>query len=155
TLDPARGPWGAIRDGALAVERGRIAWLGARTALPGSPSTLACEVREMNGGWMTPGLIDCHTHLVFAGDRADGWERRLGGASYEQIARDGGGILSTVRATRAASEEGLVRSALPRAARLAAEGVTTLEVKSGYGLELDSELRMLRAARALGQHLPI
>jgi imidazolonepropionase len=155
TLDPTRGAWGAVRDGALGVTGGRIAWVGSRTELPGRPGALAREVREMSGGWMTPGLIDCHTHLVFAGNRADEWERRLAGASYEEIARAGGGILSTVRRTRAASEAELARAAEARAARLAAEGVTTIEIKSGYGLELDTELRMLRVARSVGRSVPV
>lgn len=149
TMDPARGAWGALRDGALAVEAGRIAWLGPAAELPGGVERLARDVREMGGGWMTPGLIDCHTHLVFAGDRSDEWERRLAGATYEQIAREGGGIHATVRATRAASLEELRSGAESRAARLAAEGVTTIEVKSGYGLETAAELRMLTAARAI------
>ena len=114
TLDPVRGPWGAVRDGAVGVTSGRVVWVGSRAELPGRPAGLAREVREMGGGWMTPGLIDCHTHLVFAGDRAAEWERRLGGVSYEQIAREGGGILETVRRTRAASEAELRWSAEAR-----------------------------------------
>jgi imidazolonepropionase len=155
TLDPTRGPWGAVRDGALGVAGGRIAWIGPRKELPGRPAALARDVREMAGGWMTPGLIDCHTHMVFAGDRAVEWERRLAGATYEQIAREGGGILETVRRTRAASAEQLSRGGERRAARLAAEGVTTVEVKSGYGLELETELRMLAAARAIARTVPV
>jgi imidazolonepropionase len=137
---------GIIEDGAIAVTDGRIAWLGRRADLPGA----ARETTRCGGAWILPGLVDCHTHLVFAGDRAREFELRLDGASYEAIAKAGGGILSTVRATRAASEEALVEAALPRLDLLLAEGVTTIEVKSGYGLDLETEARMLRAARRLG-----
>lgn len=136
---------GIIEDGAIAAKDGRIAWLGKRADLPGA----ARETTRCDGAWITPGLIDCHTHLVFAGDRAREFELRLQGASYEEIAKAGGGILSTVRATRAASEEELAQAALPRLDQMLAEGVTTVEVKSGYGLDLATEARMLRAARRL------
>jgi len=138
---------GVVRDGAVAARDGRIAWVGPRAALPahGAPET------DLGGAWVLPGLVDCHTHLVFGGNRAEEFERRLSGVSYETIAREGGGILSTVRATRAASEEDLVEAALPRLDGLLAEGVTTVEIKSGYGLEFGAERRMLRAARALGR----
>ena len=136
---------GVIEDGAIAAKDGRIAWVGRRAELPGS----GAETIRCGGAWILPGLIDCHTHLVFAGDRAREFELRLQGASYEEIAKAGGGILSTVRATRVASEEALVAAALPRLDQMLAEGVTTLEVKSGYGLDLDTEARMLRAARRL------
>jgi imidazolonepropionase len=136
---------GTIADGALAARDGRIAWLGPRAELPGP----ARETTDCGGALLLPGLIDCHTHLVFAGDRASEFEQRLAGASYEEIARAGGGILSTVRATRAASEEALVAAARPRLEGLLAEGVTTVEIKSGYGLEAETELRQLRAARRL------
>lgn len=149
TMAPGEAPYGTIRDGALAVRDGRIAWLGPRTELPGTPGELAREVRSAGGGWMTPGLVDCHSHLVFAGDRSDEFERRLEGASYREIAASGGGILATVRATRAASEGVLVDTASRRLQRLVDEGVTTVEIKSGYGLETATELRMLRAARRL------
>jgi imidazolonepropionase len=139
---------GAIRDGALAVSDGRIAWVGARKDLP--PALRADEELDGRGGWLTPGLIDCHTHLVYAGNRAREFERRLAGASYEDIAREGGGIQATVRATRAASEEQLLHESEPRLKRLLDEGVTTVEIKSGYGLDTADELKLLRAARRLG-----
>jgi imidazolonepropionase len=150
TLDPAIGSadgCGSIRDGALAVRDGRIAWLGSRRDLP-SGGRAATE-HDGRGAWLTPGLIDCHTHLVHAGDRADEFEMRLAGASYEDIARAGGGIASTVRATRAATEDELVAQSAVRLRRLIAEGVTTVEIKSGYGLDTANELKMLRAARRL------
>jgi imidazolonepropionase len=137
---------GVIEDGAVAAKDGRIAWVGRRADLPGT----AAQTTRCDGAWILPGLVDCHTHLVFAGDRAREFEMRLDGASYEAIAKAGGGILSTVRATRDAAEDALVAAALPRLDALLAEGVTTIEVKSGYGLELETEARMLRAARRLG-----
>jgi imidazolonepropionase len=149
------GPYGAIEDGALAVAEGRIAWLGRRADLPEAPDALARVVHDGAGRWMTPGLVDCHTHIVYGGDRAREFELRLGGASYEELARAGGGILSTVAATRAASQAELEARASRRLDRLAAEGVTTVEIKSGYGLHADAEAKMLRAARALGDSLPL
>lgn len=149
TLRKDAQAYGAVRDAAIGLEAGRIAWIGPRADLPGPPRALAREVRELDGAWVTPGLIDAHTHLVFGGDRAGEWEARLNGASYEDIARGGGGILSTVRATRAASEDALVASAQRRLHALMRQGVTTVEVKSGYGLDRDSELKMLRAAGRL------
>jgi len=146
---------GAVRDGALAVEGGRIAWVGPTADLPGAPDTLAREVVRLDGRWITPGLVDCHTHLVFGGDRSAEWEQRLNGVSYEAIAKAGGGILSTVRATRAASEDQLVDAATPRLRALAAQGVTTVEIKSGYGLDLDSELKSLRAAARVGERCAV
>lgn len=143
-------PYGAIRDGAIAARDGRIAWVGARADLPGAPEALARNVRSAGGGWVTPGLVDCHTHLVFGGDRAREFELRLEGATYEEIARAGGGIVSTVAATRAASVDDLVATAAPRIAALKAGGVTTVEIKSGYGLDLRTELKQLDAARRLG-----
>ena len=142
---------GILEDGAVAAKDGRIAWVGSRAALPGP----AAGTTDCAGAWILPGLIDCHTHLVFGGDRAAEFERRLAGASYEEIARAGGGILSTVRATRAADEEALLAAATPRLAALMAEGVTTVEIKSGYGLEEATELRQLRVARRLGQAHPV
>ncbi|MBX7248174.1 MAG: imidazolonepropionase [Caulobacteraceae bacterium] len=143
-------PYGAVRDAAVAIQDGRIAWIGPRSALSADFEDLTREVRSLQGAWITPGLVDCHTHLVFGGNRAVEWERRLNGATYEEIARAGGGILSSVRATRAASEDDLVESGLRRLRALTAQGVTTVEVKSGYGLETESELRSLRAATRLG-----
>ena len=141
--------YGLVEAGCLVVDKGRIAWVGPEADLPGSYA--AAPHHDLGGRLVTPGLIDCHTHVVFGGDRAREFEMRLEGAGYEEIARAGGGILSTVRATRAASEDALVASALPRVDALLAEGVTTLEIKSGYGLELEAELRMLRAARRIGR----
>ncbi|MEO5830249.1 MAG: imidazolonepropionase [Rhodanobacter sp.] len=148
-------PYGLIEHGAIAMHHGRIAWLGRMVDLPGDPATLADAVQSLDGALVTPGLIDCHTHLVFGGDRAHEFDLRLNGASYEEIARAGGGIASSVSATRAASEEQLLAQSLPRAKALLADGVTTLEIKSGYGLDLESERRMLRVARRLGRELGI
>jgi len=148
-------PYGAIDDGAIAWHDGRIVFAGPRQDLPGEPHALAHRVESLPGTWVTPGLIDCHTHLVFGGDRAQEFERRLEGATYEEIARAGGGIVSSVRATRAASEDELLRQSLPRARALLADGVTTLEIKSGYGLEPETERRMLRVARRIGEALGV
>jgi imidazolonepropionase len=145
--------YGEIRDAALAVRAGRIVWLGRRADLP---TGLRTE-KEIDGGgaWITPGLIDCHTHIVFAGNRSDEFEARLNGTTYAEIAQRGGGILSTVRATRAAFEDELIRASEPRVRALLAEGVTTLEIKSGYGLDLATERKLLRAARRIGRELPV
>ncbi|QGZ39784.1 imidazolonepropionase [Pseudoduganella flava] len=145
--------YGEIRDGAIAVRDGRIAWLGPAADAPAHGA--ANEERDGGGAWLTPGLVDCHTHIVHAGNRSDEFEARLNGATYEDIARAGGGIMSTVRATRAASEEALLRQSVPRIAALLAEGVTTLEIKSGYGLDLASEAKMLRVARRVADVLPV
>ena len=143
------GPgYGAIEDGAFAVRDGRIVWIGRDADVPASE---AREILDAERHWITPGFVDCHTHLIYGGDRAREFEQRLEGATYEEIARGGGGILSTVRATRAASEDALLRIGDGRVQRLRAEGVTTLEIKSGYGLDLETELRELRVARALGE----
>jgi imidazolonepropionase len=139
--------YGAIEGGAVAARNGRIAWVGRRVDLPSGWS--AAVEHDCRGGWLTPGLIDCHTHLVHAGDRAGEFEQRLQGARYEDIARAGGGIVSTVRATRAASERDLLAQSSRRLAALMAEGVTTVEIKSGYGLDTATECRMLRVARQL------
>jgi imidazolonepropionase len=141
--------YGAIEDGALGWKDGRLAYVGPRAALPAAPDALAREVIE-HRGWITPGLVDCHTHLVFGGDRAAEFEMRLSGASYEDIARAGGGILSTVRATRAADDDALAAASARRLRALVADGATTVEIKSGYGLDFDTERRMLRVARRLG-----
>ena len=138
---------GLIEGAAIAARDGRIAFAGRMSDLPQGWD--AAERMDCEGRWITPGLVDCHTHLVFGGNRANEFELRLKGASYEEIARAGGGIVSTVRATRAASEDGLVSEALPRLDALMAEGVTTIEIKSGYGLDLETEARQLRAARRL------
>jgi len=148
-------PYGPIRDAALVVREGRIEWVGEAANLPSELVEDAKQRLDAQGGWATPGLIDCHTHLVFGGDRAHEFELRLEGASYEDIARAGGGILSTVKATRAASEDELFASAGERLSTLLAHGVTSVEVKSGYGLDLESELRMLRVARRLGDTYPV
>ncbi|MHB1059700.1 MAG: imidazolonepropionase [Rhodanobacter sp.] len=148
-------PYGLVEHGAIAMHHGRIAWLGRMDALPGAPASLAASISSLDGALVTPGLIDCHTHLVFGGDRAHEFDLRLNGASYEEIARAGGGIVSSVNATRAASEEQLFTQSLPRARALLADGVTTLEIKSGYGLDLETERRMLRVARRLGRELGI
>ena len=155
TLRDDLGAWGAIEDGALAWKHGLLAYAGPRADLPGEPTALADRVESADGRWITPGLVDCHTHLVFAGDRAPEFERRLQGASYEQIAREGGGILSSVRATRAASRTQLLAAALPRARALRADGVTTLEIKSGYGLDFENERKMLQVARDVGDALGV
>ncbi|MFD1069151.1 imidazolonepropionase [Luteimonas composti] len=147
--------YGAIEDGALGWRDGRLVFVGRRADLPGAPERLADMVVDAGGGWITPGLVDCHTHLVFAGDRAAEFEQRLQGASYEEIARSGGGIVSTVRAVREADEDTLLAQSLPRARALLCDGATTLEVKSGYGLELEGERRMLRAARRIAQSLGV
>jgi imidazolonepropionase len=143
----------AVERGAVGSVGGRIAFAGPMDELPAGAD--AAERIDCEGRWITPGLIDCHTHLVFAGDRAAEFEMRLAGASYEEIARAGGGIVSTVRATRAATEDELVAATLPRLDALLAEGVTTVEVKSGYGLDLGTEARALRAARRLGGERPV
>ena len=141
---------GVIERGVIAMRDGRIAFAGAQSDFPADAE--AAQRIDCEGRWITPGLIDCHTHLVYGGNRAHEFELRLQGASYEEIARAGGGIVSTVAATRAASEADLVVSALPRLDALIAEGVTTLEIKSGYGLNAETEMRQLSAARTLGRN---
>ncbi len=147
--------YGLIEDGAVAWAYGRIAYAGPRAGLDPVRLDSAQRVLSANGDCVTPALVDCHTHLVFAGNRAQEAERRAEGASYEQIARDGGGIASTMRATRAASETELLAQSRPRALALRDDGVATIEVKSGYGLDLDTERRMLRVARQLGEELGV
>lgn len=153
--DDVDAPYGAIDDAAFGWHDGRIVHAGPRSGLAAAPDLLAHEVIDGGGDWITPGLVDCHTHLVFGGERAGEFEQRLQGASYEQIARAGGGIVSSVRATRAADEDALFAASVPRARALRADGVTTLEIKSGYGLDADSEARMLRVARRIGRELGI
>jgi len=151
TMVAGETPYGALEGAALAVQDGRIVWIGPRAELSGPPESLAKQVHWVEGRWITPGLIDCHTHLVHGGHRAREFELRLKGASYAELARAGGGILSTVQATREASPETLYADAAKRLRALMAEGVTTIEVKSGYGLESEAEQKQLRVARQLGQ----
>jgi imidazolonepropionase len=153
TMDPARpGPYGLVADGAVGVADGRVAWIGPTADL--TPGTGAARSIDAAGALVTPGLVDCHTHLVFGGDRVAEFEARLSGASYEELARRGAGIASTVAATRAAGEDELVATAVHRAEHLLGDGVTTVEIKSGYGLDLETERRMLAAARRVGHELP-
>jgi imidazolonepropionase len=153
TMDPALATsFGAIEDGAVAIQDGRIVRVGRRVELAGMR---ARSIERLGGAWVTPGLVDCHTHLVFGGNRAAEFEQRLNGASYEEIARAGGGIASTVEATRSDSAGELIASARTRLQALMRGGVTTVEIKSGYGLDTASELRMLNAAKALGASEPV
>ena len=151
TMQAGEDPYGTIEDGAVAVLDGRIAWVGPRKQLPGD--WRGAIQHDCGGAWLTPGFIDCHTHIVHAGCRASEFEQRLNGVSYEEIARAGGGILSSVRATRAASEEQLQAQSRHRLRRLLAEGVTTVEIKSGYGLDTETECKMLRVAGLLAEEL--
>jgi imidazolonepropionase len=155
TMTPANGTggYGLIRDAAVALDGDRIAWAGPMADLPDAFCTLPAN--DCEGRLVTPGLIDCHTHVVHAGHRAAEFEMRLQGASYEAIARAGGGILSTVTATRAATEDQLLATALPRIDQLIASGSTTVEIKSGYGLTIEDELKMLRAARRIAGQRPV
>ena len=152
TLDADHG-YAEVDDGALGWRDGLLTYVGPRTGVPDGIEVAA--IHDFDGGWITPGLVDCHTHLVFAGDRAAEFEQRLQGASYEAIARAGGGILSTVSAVRAASEDQLFAQSLPRARALLHDGATTLEIKSGYGLDFDNERKMLHVARRIGRELCI
>jgi imidazolonepropionase len=149
TMTATGAAYGAIERAAVVIRSGRIAWIGKETDLNPAAIISARRVERLDGRWITPGLVDCHTHLVFGGDRSGEFERRLQGETYEQIARSGGGIVSTVKATRAASEADLLASALARLEGLKRDGVTTVEIKSGYGLDLETELKQLRVARAL------
>jgi len=147
TLATMTAGYGLVEGGAVVIEGDRIVWAGPEASMPAASG----ERLDLGGRLVTPGLVDCHTHLVFAGDRAREFELRLQGATYEEVARAGGGILSTVRATRAASEDDLLAAALPRVDQMLAQGVTCIEVKSGYGLDIETELRTLRAARRIAQ----
>jgi imidazolonepropionase len=151
TMREGGAAYGAIERGAVGVRDGRIAWVGYAADAPSE----ARDVRRCGGAWITPGLVECHTHLVFGGDRAREFEMRLQGASYEEIARAGGGIVSTVAATRAASKQELIESAARRLSGLTREGVTTVEIKSGYGLDLETELKMLEAAGDLASRADV
>ena len=153
TMDRSDQPYGMIENAAIVVEGGLISWVGKRADLPASYEGFTTQ--SLEGRFVTPGLIDCHTHIVHGSDRAVEFEMRLNGASYEEIARAGGGIVSTVTATRNATEDQLLKDALRRVDVLIAEGVTTIEIKSGYGLDIETELRMLRVARAVMANRPI
>src|ERR1700682_6576853 len=153
TMVAGAEPYGNIKNAALAVKGERIAWIGAAAEGEAKGAALGIPVHDARGLWLTPGLIDCHTHLVYGGNRVEEFEKRLCGVSYEDIARAGGGIQSTVNDTRAATAGELNAAAVARAKRLMAEGVTTIEVKSGYGLELATERRLLDVARDLGTGL--
>jgi imidazolonepropionase len=155
TMAEGADAYGSIRHGAIAIRGERIAWVGPAVIAARQAAAHGIPVRNVEGLWITPGLIDCHTHLVYGGNRVGEFEQRLNGASYEDIARSGGGIQSTVRATREATFESLKAAAAVRAKRLMTEGVTTLEIKSGYGLDLDTERRLLEVARALSAALPV
>ncbi|MEP2531714.1 imidazolonepropionase [Shimia sp.] len=150
TMAHDTAPYGLIEDAAIAVEAGRICWVGPKGDVPAEYNT--ADIVDLERRLVTPGLIDCHTHIVHGGDRAVEFEMRLNGASYEEVARAGGGIVSTVKATRGASEDTLLSDALRRVDVLIAEGVTCLEIKSGYGLDIETELRMLRVAHAIPTH---
>lgn len=154
-LLPSDAAFSRITAGAVVTRADRIAWVGREADLPAALRQECGAVHDLRNAWVTPGLIDCHTHLVFAGTRATEYAQRLRGLSYEEIARQGGGILNTVRDTRAASEQQLFDQSAPRLAALRAEGVTTVEIKSGYGLTLADERRMLRVARSLGESLGV
>ena len=145
--------FGIIKNAALGVKDQKISWIGPAPKLPEKPESLSSDVRDGNGKWITPALIDCHTHLVYAGDRAAEFEQRLRGVSYAEIAAAGGGIISTVQATRAATEQQLYDAALPRIRKLMNEGVMTFEIKSGYGLDVAAERKMLRVATRLRDDL--
>ncbi len=153
TIATMVGDYGLIEDGALVAEGEQILWVGQTSDIPAQWQALPAQ--DCGGRLLTPGLVDCHSHIVFGGHRAVEFEMRLNGASYEEVARAGGGILSTVTATRAATEDELLASALARADLMIAAGATTIEVKSGYGLTVDDELKMLRVARRIAQHRPL
>lgn len=153
TMTHDGAPYGMVEAGAIVISDGRIRWTGAQADLPDEFRSLPAE--DLSGRVVTPALIDCHTHLVYGGNRARESEMRLEGATYEQIAQSGGGILSTVRSTRTATEDELVESALPRVDAMIREGASIIEIKSGYGLDLETEMKMLRAARRVGEARPV
>lgn len=153
TLSPEAAPYGLVEDGTFVVENGKVVWAGETNVLPSDYSSIPRV--DLNGALVTPALIDCHTHIVFGGNRAREFEMRLNGASYQEIAASGGGIVTTVNSTRAASVDELVSLALPRVDAMIKEGVATIEIKSGYGLDQSTELNMLRAARKLAEIKPI
>ena len=153
TLNPSLPGLGVVERGSVAVRNGRIVFAGPEADMPAAPP--GAEIIDCEGRWITPGLIDSHTHLVHAGNRANEFEMRLAGATYEEVAKAGGGIVSSVEALRAASEDELVAQSLPRLDVLMAEGVTTVEIKSGYGLDLENEKKSLRAARRMGEERPV
>jgi imidazolonepropionase len=154
TMTEGAKGYGAIENGAIAIANGKIAWLGTEAQLPDFDLNTV-KVIDGGGTWLTPGLVDCHTHIVYGGNRANEFEMRLEGKSYQEIANAGGGIISTVKATRAASEEALFKSALKRLKALHQQGVTSIEIKSGYGLDTDNEIKMLKVAKRLGETLPV
>lgn len=154
TMTEGAKGYGAIENGAIAIANGKIAWLGTEAQLPDFDLN-TIKVIDGGGTWLTPGLVDCHTHIVYGGNRANEFEMRLEGKSYQEIANAGGGIISTVKATRAASEEALFKSALKRLKALHQQGVTSIEIKSGYGLDTDNEIKMLKVAKRLGETLPV
>ncbi|QBG35798.1 imidazolonepropionase [Litorilituus sediminis] len=154
TMSDAGNSYGEIKAAALAVANGKIAWLGKQADLPDFDDNKT-QVIDGQGQWLTPGLIDCHTHLIYGGNRANEFEMRLQGKSYQEIAEAGGGIVSTVKATREASKDQLLASALPRLTALHQQGVTTLEIKSGYGLDTETEIKMLEVAGTLAEKLPV
>lgn len=153
TIDGSSDGYGLLKDGAIVMDGDRIVWVGPTNSLPSDYAGAAAT--DLQGRLVTPGLVDCHTHIVYGGDRAREFEMRLEGASYEEIARAGGGIISSVKNTREADEASLLKAALKRVDHLLAEGVTTLEIKSGYGLSIESEMKMLRVARQIGQQRPV
>ncbi|MBA6232335.1 MULTISPECIES: imidazolonepropionase [unclassified Colwellia] len=154
TMTDGANSYGAIKNGALAISEGKIAWLGEKTDLP-KYNEKSVQTIDGKGKWLTPGLVDCHTHLVYGGNRANEFEMRLQGKSYQEIANAGGGIISTVSATRKASESQLLASALPRLTTLHQQGVTSIEIKSGYGLDTMNEIKMLKVAGQLAEKLPV
>ena len=155
TMTASGTPFGLVSNGAVGIQDGKIVWVGTQDNIPSAQLSSCTETFDCQGQLVTPGLIDCHTHLVYGGNRANEFEQRLKGASYTDIARAGGGIASTVNATRSASQAELFAAASQRLKRFLREGVTTIEIKSGYGLDCENELKMLRVARQLGEQFPV